>query len=51
MGMFGHWWELGIIVALVLIIFGPGRLGDIGSALGKTVREFKRSVHGEEEEA
>jgi sec-independent protein translocase protein TatA len=30
---------------IVLILFGPGKLPDIGRALGDTVREFRRSVH------
>lgn len=30
-----------IILVIVLIIFGPGRLPDIGRSLGKGIREFK----------
>lgn len=33
--------ELGIIVVLALIIFGPGKLPDVGRAIGKSLREFK----------
>ncbi len=43
MPFFGHWWELLIIVAIVLLIFGPGRLGDVGGAVGKSIREFRKS--------
>ncbi len=35
--------ELIIIVILALIIFGPGKLPDLGKAVGKTIREFRRS--------
>ena len=37
-------WHLIIILAIVLIIFGPGKLPDIGSALGRGIREFKEST-------
>ena len=33
-----------MILLIVLILFGPGKLPDIGRALGDTVREFRRSV-------
>lgn len=32
-----------IILVIVLIIFGPGKLPDIGKALGKTMSEFRRA--------
>lgn len=35
--------ELLLILALALIIFGPGKLPDLGRALGRTVKEFRRS--------
>lgn len=38
-----HWPELMILVAVGLLIFGPKRLPEMGSALGKTIREFQRS--------
>jgi sec-independent protein translocase protein TatA len=37
--------ELLIILVLALIIFGPGRLPEVGSALGRTLREFRRSTN------
>jgi sec-independent protein translocase protein TatA len=40
----GHWWELIIILFLVVLVFGVGRLSDLGGALGKSIREFKSSV-------
>ena len=39
--------ELMIILVIVLIIFGAGKLPEIGSGLGKGMRNFKRSVSGE----
>ena len=34
--------EISIILIIVLIIFGPGKLPDLGSALGKGIREFRK---------
>ena len=42
--------ELIIILVIILIIFGVGRLGEIGGALGKGIREFRRGQSGEIEE-
>ena len=39
----GHW-ELLIILVLVLIIFGAGKLPEIGAGLGKSIRYFKKGV-------
>lgn len=36
--------ELVIILVVALIIFGPGRLPEIGGALGRGIRDFKKSV-------
>lgn len=38
----GHWYIiLGLIV--LLILFGPGKLPEVGGAVGKMVREFRRA--------
>ncbi len=37
--------ELLIILVIILIIFGAGKLPEIGSALGKGIRNFKKSSH------
>jgi len=42
--------EIGLIVLLVLIVFGVGRLPQVGSALGKGIREFHKGRVGEEGE-
>lgn len=36
--------ELILILVIVMIIFGVGRLPEIGGALGKAIRQFKNSV-------
>jgi sec-independent protein translocase protein TatA len=36
--------ELTIILIIILIIFGAGRLPEIGSGIGKGIRNFKKSV-------
>lgn len=36
--------EIILILLVLLIVFGPRRLPELGSALGKGIREFKRSV-------
>jgi sec-independent protein translocase protein TatA len=35
--------ELILFLVIILIIFGPGKLPDIGSAVGKGIREFRRA--------
>ncbi len=35
--------ELILILALALIIFGPGKLPEVGRSLGKTIREFRNA--------
>jgi sec-independent protein translocase protein TatA len=44
-------WHLIVILVIVLIVFGPGKLPDLGQSLGRGIREFKSSVKGEEDEA
>lgn len=39
--------ELLVILIIGLIFFGPGKLPDIGTALGKSMREFKQAINGE----
>jgi sec-independent protein translocase protein TatA len=36
-------WELAIILVIIVIIFGVGKLPEIGGALGKGIREFRES--------
>ena len=39
--------ELVLVLVIVLIIFGVGRLPEIGGALGKSISEFRRGSQGE----
>jgi TatA/E family protein of Tat protein translocase len=34
-----------LLLFVILIIFGPSRLGDVGGALGKGIRDFKRAIN------
>ena len=38
-----------VILAIVLIIFGPGRLPEIGAGLGKSIRGFKKAMSQKDE--
>ena len=40
-------WELLILLLVLLLVFGPKRLPEMGTQLGKGMREFKESVTGE----
>ena len=42
--------ELVIILIIVLILFGGGKLAGVGKSMGDAIREFKSSVSGEGEE-
>lgn len=42
--------EIIVVLALVLIIFGPKRLPELGQSLGKGLREFKSSVTGDNDD-
>lgn len=43
--------ELLIILAIVLVLFGPKRLPQLGKSLGKTMKAIRDGVDGKEEEA
>jgi len=40
--------ELIVILVIIVLIFGAGRLGDIGSGLGKAIRGFRDSLAGKD---
>jgi sec-independent protein translocase protein TatA len=42
-------WELLILLLVLLLVFGPKRLPEMGRQLGKGMREFKESVSGKDE--
>jgi sec-independent protein translocase protein TatA len=39
--------EIAIVLVIVLIIFGPKRLPELGRSMGRGIREFRGSVSGE----
>lgn len=43
-------WELLLILALVLLLFGPKRLPEIADAMGKSIRKFKSATRGATDE-
>lgn len=43
-------WELGIILVIVLLIFGVGRITKLGSELGKSVSAFRQGIREGNEE-
>ena len=42
--------ELLIVLAIVILVFGVGRVSELGGALGKSIREFRREVRGLDED-
>ena len=42
--------ELIIVLVIVMLVFGVGKLSDIGGALGKSIREFRKSTMDETQE-
>ena len=40
-------WEIGLILVIILIVFGVGKLPQVGGAIGKGLREFRKGQHGE----
>ena len=42
--------ELGIVAVIAILIFGPKKLPELGSALAKTLRDFKEGIRQQTEE-
>jgi sec-independent protein translocase protein TatA len=40
-----------ILLLIILIIFGPSKLGDVGGAMGKAIKDFKKAMNEPEEPA
>jgi sec-independent protein translocase protein TatA len=34
-----------VLLVIILIIFGPSKLGDVGGALGKAIKDFKKAMN------
>ncbi len=43
-------WEIGLILVIILIVFGVGKLPQVGGAVGKAMRAFRKGQHGEEDD-
>ena len=43
-------WELLILLLVLLLVFGPKRLPEMGRSLGKGMREFKDSISGKDDD-
>jgi sec-independent protein translocase protein TatA len=42
--------EIGLILVIILIVFGVGKLPQVGAALGKSIRSFKEGQSGADED-
>ena len=42
--------ELGIVLAILVVLFGASKLGDIGGSIGRAIREFRHEVKEGEQE-
>jgi sec-independent protein translocase protein TatA len=43
-------WEWIIILFIVVLLFGPGRIGKVAGELGKSIKAFRDGLSGEKEE-
>jgi sec-independent protein translocase protein TatA len=41
----GHFWLILLLLIVVLIIWGPGKLPDVGAGMGRAIREFKKATN------
>jgi sec-independent protein translocase protein TatA len=44
-------WHLLIVLAIILLIFGPGKLSGLGSAVGSSIRDFKKATRDDDDVA
>jgi sec-independent protein translocase protein TatA len=42
--------EIGIVLIIALIVFGPKRLPELGNSLGRGIREFRNTVTGDKQD-
>jgi sec-independent protein translocase protein TatA len=42
--------EIAVVLIIVLIIFGPKRLPELGQSMGRGIREFKNSISGDKDQ-
>lgn len=43
-------WEIALIVVIILIVFGVGKLPQVGGAIGKGIRSFRKGQQGQLED-
>lgn len=43
-------WQIAIVLVIALLVFGPKRLPELGSSLGRGMREFKDSISGNDDD-
>ena len=43
-------WELLVVLIVVLMVFGPKRLPELGKAIGRTIREFRNATSEKDDE-
>ena len=44
-------WELIVVLLIVVVIFGAGRLSEVGGALGRSIREFRKATTDDKDNA
>jgi sec-independent protein translocase protein TatA len=47
--MFGldrAWWVIPVILVIVLVVWGPGKMPEVGSGIGRAIREFRAALSG-----
>ncbi len=44
-------WEIALVLIIILIVFGVGKLPQVGKSLGEGIRSFKKASQGEDEPA
>jgi sec-independent protein translocase protein TatA len=43
--------EIGIVLVIALLVFGPKRIPELGNSLGRGIKDFRRGIDGEDEVA
>lgn len=44
------WVEVALIIGIIFIIFGPGKLPGLTRSLGESIRNYRRAISGKDEE-
>jgi sec-independent protein translocase protein TatA len=45
------WPELIVVLIIIVLLFGPGRIGKVAGEIGKGIRSFREGISGKEESA